>query len=299
VHNLKMAQAAAPRFHRLVTINYGSQKAIFKIYEQSQPQDIEKAIRSRFQILTGRLILTDKTDGCDVVLDGTLQTGEYNLKSGGGIDSKEKIHVTYFPIRGRADAIRLLLEDAQVNYESAPPENWQKFKEEGSKSGVLLFGQLPLVQHGELSIVQSNAQLRHFARVLGRYGNNLSENARFDSYLDGVEDIRLKYLKLIYQEQCADAAKATYLGSVDAAFAPFESVLSKSKEGYLIGSEFTPADSSLFALLDAHLLLSPPCLDKLPALKAFHARCAARPNIAAYLASGRRPKQVNGNGKGQ
>jgi hypothetical protein len=37
------------------------------------------------------------------------------------------------------------------------------------------------------------------------------------------------------------------------------------------------------------------CMNKI----AYHARVAARPNLAAYFASGRRPAAINGNGKGQ
>ena len=73
------------------------------------------------------------------------------------------------------------------------------------------------------------------------------------------------------------------------------------------------ADYSLYEVLDTLVVLSATALDTTPALKAFHAvsndcmlhfafiyssqqRMAARPNIAAWLSSSKRPQQINGNG---
>lgn len=40
----------------------------------------------------------------------------------------------------------------------------------------------------------------------GAYGKNDNEAALIDMFNDGVEDLRVKYLKLIYQEYVSDEA---------------------------------------------------------------------------------------------
>jgi len=169
---------------------------------------------------------------------------------------------------------------------------------------TLAFGQVPLLQDGDFKLVQSNAILRHLARRIGGdlYGKNAHDHAHVDMILDGAEDLRARYLRLIYGDGCSDPAKATYLADyLPGSLAHFEKILAgvHGGKGYLVGDFFTVADASFFEVLDTQVNLSSTALDATPNLKAYHARVSARPNIAAYLASGRRPGQINGNGKGQ
>lgn len=48
---------------------------------------------------------------------------------------------------------------------------------------------------------QSNSILRHVGRKHGLYGASRAEAAAIDMLLDGVEDLRVKYLQLIYKEE--------------------------------------------------------------------------------------------------
>jgi glutathione S-transferase len=214
-------------------------------------------------------------------------------------EGKHGYTLSYFPIRGRAEPIRIVLEDTKTEYKNVTlgGESWQALKPS------LAFGQLPVLDDGDFKLVQSNAILRHLGRRLGHdlYGHSVQDHARVDQYLDGAEDWRLRYLRTIYQEGYTEAAVATYLREyIPTALGHFEKILSSApKGGYLLGAHFTIADASLFEVIDVNTHVSPTILDPFPHLKAYHAKVAARPNLAAYFASDRRPAQINGNRKGQ
>eukprot|EP00696_Hemimastix_kukwesjijk_P017390 gnl/Hemi2/6058_TR2095_c0_g1_i1.p1 gnl/Hemi2/6058_TR2095_c0_g1~~gnl/Hemi2/6058_TR2095_c0_g1_i1.p1 ORF type:complete len:205 (-),score=84.92 gnl/Hemi2/6058_TR2095_c0_g1_i1:104-718(-) len=195
-----------------------------------------------------------------------------------------KLH--YFPIRGRAEAVRLLMEDAGIRYENNVPA-WPEFKSRCA------FGQLPMLEHDGLDIVQSNTILQHVGRLANRCGANDTEKTMCNMINDGAEDLRGAYLKLIYQNW--DAGKADFLEkTVPASLGYFEAFLSKSSSGHFVGDEFTYCEASLWELLDCVQRLNSDALAAFPLLTAWKAKIAARPRIAAYLASGKRPEQVNG-----
>jgi len=74
----------SPRYHRIVTIKYGGDQAKFKFYSDSHASDLAQAVRNRFQLVASQpFVLTDE-EGFDVVVDGTLETGTYNLTLPGG-----------------------------------------------------------------------------------------------------------------------------------------------------------------------------------------------------------------------
>lgn len=52
----------------------------------------------------------------------------------------------------------------------------------------------------EVDICQSNAICRHLGRKHDMYGASRAEAAVIDEVLDGVEDVRRKYLTLVYQD---------------------------------------------------------------------------------------------------
>jgi glutathione S-transferase len=72
----------------------------------------------------------------------------------------------------------------------------------------------------------------------------------------------------------------------------FETVLRRNRGGYVLGKAASYADLSLFQMLAGLRYAFPRALARLepryPRLAALHARVAARPRIAAYLASKRR-----------
>uniref|UniRef100_A0A2I3H0H0 Glutathione S-transferase P n=1 Tax=Nomascus leucogenys TaxID=61853 RepID=A0A2I3H0H0_NOMLE len=164
--------------------------------------------------------------------------------------------VVYFPVRGRCAALRMLLADQGQSWkeEVVTMETWQ----EGSLKASCV---TPKFQNGDLTCT-SPIPSASLGRTLGLYGKDQREAALVDMVNDGVEDLRCKYLSLIY---------TNYISF---------------------------ADYNLLDLLLIHEVLAPGCLDAFPLLSAYVARLSARALLKAFLAS---PEHVNlpinGNGK--
>ncbi|XP_071767531.1 glutathione S-transferase P-like [Centroberyx gerrardi] len=202
--------------------------------------------------------------------------------------------ITYFAVRGRCGATRILLADQGQDWKEIVVnfEDWLK----GDLKATCVFGQLPKFEDGDLVLYQSNAILRHLGRNHGAYGKDAREATLIDMMNDGVEDLRLKYGKLIYQEY--ETGKDAYIKDLPNHLSKFEAVMAKNKTGFLVGDKVSFADYSLFEVLLNHLVLSPSCLDAFPSLKGFVEKMSARPKIKAFLDSDAYKKlPINGNGK--
>jgi len=119
--------------------------------------------------------------------------------------------------------------------------------------------------------------------------------------MDLVQDWRRPYAQLVYQSADFDAEKKTYIPTARKFAGYFETYLKDSTDAgasYVIADRFTIADVALWEILDINLRIDQDLFKEYPTLAAYHKRVAERPNLAAYLASGRRPAQINGNGKG-
>eukprot|EP00608_Synchroma_pusillum_P002207 CAMPEP_0198419706 /NCGR_PEP_ID=MMETSP1452-20131203/396_1 /TAXON_ID=1181717 /ORGANISM="Synchroma pusillum, Strain CCMP3072" /LENGTH=226 /DNA_ID=CAMNT_0044139843 /DNA_START=113 /DNA_END=793 /DNA_ORIENTATION=- len=201
----------------------------------------------------------------------------------------------YFRIRGKGEPIRLALEDQGVAYTNdiIPFEDWGATKARGVEAGNLPFGQVPWLSHDGLELVQMNAILRYVARRLDLYGDGSPvDAAKVDMYLDGIEDWRVNYLRLIYRDQLSDTAKTGFAEAVAAPLgtrgggqlAQFEAILRANGGDFLLGARITVADYSLLALIDDQLRVLPEMLAASPLLSAWNERMRARPNLARYMA---------------
>ncbi|XP_076850216.1 glutathione S-transferase P 1-like [Brachyhypopomus gauderio] len=202
--------------------------------------------------------------------------------------------ITYFAVRGRCGATRIMLSDQDQQWKEIVVtfDEWMK----GDLKKTCVFGQLPKFEDGDLTLFQSNAVLRHLGRKHGAYGKSVCEASRIDMMADGVEDLRVKYLKMIYQDY--DNGKEAYIKDLPNHLCYFEAVLAKNESGFLVGDSISFADYSLFEVLLNHQVLSPKCLDSFPSLKKFVETLSARPKIKAFLNSDAYKKlPINGNGK--
>nr|ADO28330.1 glutathione S-transferase P [Ictalurus furcatus] len=202
--------------------------------------------------------------------------------------------ITYFAVRGRCGALRIMLSDQGQEWKEVVVsfDEWTK----GDLKKTCVFGQLPKFQDGDLVLFQSNTFLRYLGRKHGAYGKNDNEAALIDMFNDGVEDLRNKYVKMIYPDY--DTGKDAYIKDLPNHLCKFEAVLAKNKSGFLVGDSISFADYSLFEVLLNHQVLSPNCLDSFPALQGFVQRLSSRPKIKAFLDSDAyKSLPINGNGK--
>ncbi|XP_029430188.1 glutathione S-transferase P 1-like isoform X2 [Rhinatrema bivittatum] len=193
--------------------------------------------------------------------------------------------ITYFPLRGRAEAIRLLLADqgAEWQEEVVSEQKWKAGEVDLKKA--VAFGQLPQFQDGDFVLYQSNAILRYLGRKYGLYGNDDKEAALIDMVNDGVEDLRKKYAGLVVQHYESDQQK--YINELPGHLGPFERLLSQNPKGcgFVVGNKISYADFSLLHVLQNHLHLAPDCLKAFPLLSAYVERISSRPKLKVYLES--------------
>jgi glutathione S-transferase len=208
----------------------------------------------------------------------------------------------YFPARGRAEIIRLVLAEAGVEYDEhhvgrgTPPANGRPTDiAELKATGVLPFGAVPVWEEpGSLRLAQSAAIANHLARRHGLRGANPLEEARCDELLGCVDDVRVELRRIhvapadrraAVRDEILSTVLPRWLGDLERHLAP-----SLDAAGFSVGGSLTVADLALWYLLE--LIRDNglgAALESCPALCAFAGRIAARPRIAGYLSSPRRP----------
>ncbi|XP_040291768.1 glutathione S-transferase P 1-like [Bufo bufo] len=199
--------------------------------------------------------------------------------------------LSYFPIRGRAEAIRLLLADQGASWtdEEVQMADWFSGKSEIKKTAV--FGQVPKFQHGDFVLYQSNSIMRYLGHIYGISGSNTQESALIDMVNDGVEDLRLKYGRLIFFEY--ETGKEKYIKDLPNQLSAFERILSNNSNGtkFVVGDKISYTDYNLLDTLQCHIDLDPKCLTSFPLLSAYVERIASRPKLSEYLKSEKRNKR--------
>jgi glutathione S-transferase len=212
----------------------------------------------------------------------------------------------YWPtIQGRGEFVRLALEEAQAGYvdvarqkngtralmkmmaEAATPSFAPPFLVAGGQAigqvaNILLFlgsahGLAPRAQAGRLWIHQLQLTMADLVAEVHDTHHPISTS-------------------LYYEDQKKEAKRraAGFLAErVPKYFAYFEGVLARAgRGGYLNGARVTYADLSMFQLVEGLRYAFPKTMARIepgyPGLAALHDLVAARPNIAAYLASKRR-----------
>jgi glutathione S-transferase len=110
----------------------------------------------------------------------------------------------YFPARGRAELIRLVLAEAGVDYEEhpvgrgTPPLNGRPTDFAALKaSGDLPFEAVPVWEEPDgFRLAQSLAIVNHVGRAHGLGGRTPVEAAQIDQWLGAYEDVRAELRKL-------------------------------------------------------------------------------------------------------
>ena len=198
----------------------------------------------------------------------------------------------YFPSRGRGEIIRLVLAEAGVAYEDETfkgPEEFAALK----ASGRLPFLAVPVWEEDGFRLAQSAAIAGYLARAHGLYGKTPREEALIDQALGAVEDVRAELRKVVAGEPAKrPEIRAELLKTaLPRWFGMLEKLLASNHEGraFLVGDAISVADLSLWYVVELATDNGfGPALADCRLLRAWHERIAARPKLAAYLASARR-----------
>ena len=212
-------------------------------------------------------------------------------------ETASELTLHYFAMKGRAEVIRLLLEEAAVAYDTRVwfiGPAWKEFKQEADGPAL---GMLPMLESGLLPtpLVQSAAIVRFLAAQFGLDGRSAAEKAQVDAFFetslelkDYKSELRLPEtergtLESLQSQKTGNQRwqKLTQiLTALDARVAG---------RTFFVGDALTYADLGIFNTLNYLEAVQPGVLQALGfcQLHAFRAGMAARPRLAAYLESER------------
>lgn len=157
--------------------------------------------------------------------------------------------------------------------------------------GVLAFGSVPLLEDGDLKLVQGPVITSYLARKHGRVDpTDVSLAARADAVNLGAEDLRIQYFRLFGGEDAPRRQADFVTGRWSERWLPrLEGLLELEGTGWFVGDDWTHADIGIFDALDATLeWVEGATLDGAPNLAAFMDRVRALPGVGDYFASDRR-----------
>jgi glutathione S-transferase len=198
--------------------------------------------------------------------------------------------ITYFPIRGRAEPIRLMLEELGVAYQENPVayRQWVKLKRE------LPFGKVPMYQEGDLKIFESHAIYRYLARKHGLYGESEIDVINCEILEHVLIDAIEAFGRLSWSKDFKDKRQDFIDGQLTTTLTNLERFLGEIPRGgdYWVGKRLTYIDFLGWNYLDFTRALAGDIINNYPTLKHLKQTFESRPRIAGYLKSDRRPATI-------
>jgi len=196
--------------------------------------------------------------------------------------------ILYFDIRGRAEPIRLLLEDVGAQYtdRQITQDDWSTIRE------TTPFHRMPVYREGDLNIPETFAIISYLGRKFDLLGENEAARIRCDVTIEAWNDYGNRVANTFGALSNSDAARKMFLeseqpallGNLEAFY-----VERDNKTAYWAGNSPTIADYAAFHLVDGLVNQFPDTMSQFGALREFHECFRVRPNIEAYLSSSRRP----------
>lgn len=191
----------------------------------------------------------------------------------------------YFPFRGRAEQIRLLLHTVQQPFENVTinREGLLALKKEGPTK--LAFGSVPMLEDGDFRLVQGPAIMGYLGRKHGIAPTEPQAAARAEAITLGAEDLRSKFFTLLgrgnEEKQAAFLAEDWKLRWLPG----FEGLLQNNgSTGFMVGDQLSYADIAVWDALDGVLtLIKGASLEGFPGVIAFQEKIAALPTVQAYV----------------
>ncbi len=196
--------------------------------------------------------------------------------------------LTYFDIRGRAEPVRMLLAELEIEFDDVmvTPEEWQDLKPR------MPFRRMPVFRHGDLVIPETFAIMNHLGRQHGLMGGDEAERIRCDVAIEAWRDygnrVATLFGALSHPDAGRDAFVETELPERLSDLAAFYAQ-NPSDSGFWAGRTLTIADFAAYHSLDGVAARFADTLAPFDALQSFLTFFAARPKIRAYLDSPTRP----------
>ncbi|KAJ3636069.1 hypothetical protein MTP99_008909 [Tenebrio molitor] len=198
--------------------------------------------------------------------------------------------LTYFDVRGLAEASRLLFKYGDIDFEDVriKREEWPQLKE------TTPFGQVPVLEYKGRKVGQSIAIARYVGKLVKLAGNDDWENLEIDAVVDTFNDMRSKIMLFHYEqdEEKKKALKETAINeTIPYYMGRFEALAEKNK-GHLALARLTWADfyfTSFAPSFDP--FTGEDTFAKYPNLQALIDKVHAIPAVKKWIAE--RPKTVS------
>jgi len=194
----------------------------------------------------------------------------------------------YFPLRGRGETARLLLNYNGVKYEDVKiaMEQWPTVKEK------MPMGQLPVLEVDGKQICQSTAIARYIAREGGLLGKGSWEMARADMLVEGVFEM-WGHLNKVYMPKLQGDMKTSeenWKTFVTEHLTPllnrYQKFFDENGTGWFVGSALTWADIAVAEFISVlEECFNPTAAASYPKLKAFSSKVLSLPQLKDYVKS--------------
>lgn len=196
--------------------------------------------------------------------------------------------LSYFSLRGRAEAIRLLLYANGIEFEDHrvdTADEWTELKP------TLPFGGLPIYESGGLRICQSHAILRHLGSTLASEPISEARAVELDTTQEVFSEAQEDYWRFAWVQNYYDHLEKYS----DETLTPRLENLARwfRREGaggkWWVGDALSYVDCIAFAYLDEVDAFFPAAIARFSELSEFCSRFASQPGISKYLVSAERP----------
>ncbi|KAI8638494.1 glutathione S-transferase [Parasitella parasitica] len=190
---------------------------------------------------------------------------------------------------GRGEFIRLLLEDAGIDFEYIRHTfaEWKDLKQELIAKKIPA-PTMPYITVDGKYFGKTIPVIRYICRKLGKYeGSNDEEKQLLDVYLDIVMDWASSWSSVSFGEGTPESKIKLYKETqAPNMYKVFEDILSNTEGPYLLGKEISYADFLLYHMMEDDG--SPIDAASQPHLSRFVNEIEKRPNMAKYFATDRK-----------
>ncbi|KRX04409.1 Thioredoxin-like fold [Pseudocohnilembus persalinus] len=172
------------------------------------------------------------------------------------MSQQQQVVLGYWPIRGKAQFLRYLLEYTQIPYEDKIYTDPKQWFEQDKKNLGIEFPNLPYLIDGDFKLTESAAIGKYIAnksqqadQLLGN--NNLNKFGQINMLYSVIHDLQAQINKLCYQfdEKTFEAQKEQfYKDNIEKFVQNLSSYLANKK--FLLGEELTLPDFVFFEMID-------------------------------------------------
>lgn len=194
--------------------------------------------------------------------------------------------VTYFDLRGRAEAIRMLFTDQGIPFMDRrirSADSWQALKR------TLPLRVLPHYSDPRLSITQSHAIMSYLGASTGMVPADPVAAAAYDEAYCAVAEVQEQLWQFAWQPEYKTHPEGFANGALSRYLIGLERLYLQNSGEFWVGERISHVDYLAYTLLDELRAFFPATLSQFETLQTFHATMAARPRISAYTGSRKQP----------